>query len=167
MQVTSAEDEELEGDIGGDSDGSGGDSDNEREKFKCKDASATPQLARFWHMLTSNAVYTAEKVSGFARLGDILFVIVAGSVEDERLFSAASVVLSKRRRRLDNSLMYVCGGRCKACLVWTTSRASARLSSGKRRSLARGAISVEWSRLACQVHARAVKLKLSQVMAVV
>jgi hypothetical protein len=58
-----------------------------------------------WRMLTSNAVYTANKVSEFARLGDILFVIVAGSVEDERLFSAASFVLSKHRRRLDKSLV--------------------------------------------------------------
>jgi hypothetical protein len=34
-----------------------------------------------------------------------LFVIVAGSVEVERLFSAASFVLSKHRRRLHNSLV--------------------------------------------------------------
>jgi hypothetical protein len=31
-------------------------------------------------------MYTVEKVSEFARLGDILLVIGAGSVEDERLF---------------------------------------------------------------------------------
>jgi hypothetical protein len=105
MQVSSAEDEELEVDSGGDGGGSGGDSDNEGEKFKRRDASATPQLTHFWHMLTGIAVYTAEKVSEFARLGDILFVIVAGSLEDERLFSAASFVLSKYRRHLDNSLV--------------------------------------------------------------
>jgi hypothetical protein len=50
-------------------------------------------------------MHTVEKVSEFARLGDILFVIGAGSVEDERLFSAASFVLSKHRRRLDKSLV--------------------------------------------------------------
>jgi hypothetical protein len=50
-------------------------------------------------------MYTVEKVSEFAPLGDILFVIGAGSVEDEHLFSAASFVLSKHHRRLDKSLV--------------------------------------------------------------
>jgi hypothetical protein len=50
-------------------------------------------------------MHTVEKVSEFAHLGDILFVIGAGSVEDERLFSAASFVLSKHRSRLDKSLV--------------------------------------------------------------
>jgi hypothetical protein len=109
MQVNGAEDEE--GHSSGDSESSGSDSDNQEEKFKHKDASATPQLTRFWHLLTSNTMYTAEKVSQFARLGDILFVIVAGSVEDERLFSAASFVLSKHRRRLDKSLVKCARGK--------------------------------------------------------
>ena len=43
-------------------------------------------------------------MSAFADLSQILVVIVGGSIEDERLFSAASIVLSKHRRRLDKSL---------------------------------------------------------------
>jgi hypothetical protein len=52
----------------------------------------------------SNHAHTQEKVAEFAKLSEILVVVVGGSVEDERLLSAAWVVLSKHRCRLDCSL---------------------------------------------------------------
>lgn len=64
----------------------------------------TSKLTRFWRALTANAAFTSEKVGAFATLAEVLFVMVGGSIEDERLFSAASFVLSKHRQRLDVSL---------------------------------------------------------------
>lgn len=106
MEVTGEEAEDdgqaLVGDDSG-SEGSGADSDDETG-CKVEGGKAASKLTLFWTALTANTAYTAVKVSAFAHLAEILFVVVGGSVEDERLFSAASFVLSKHRRRLDASL---------------------------------------------------------------
>jgi hypothetical protein len=63
-----------------------------------------PSLPAFWQALTACSAYAESKIGAFAKLAEILVVVVGGSVEDERLFSAASFVLGKYRRRLDVSL---------------------------------------------------------------
>jgi hypothetical protein len=85
------------------SEGSAGSSRNGEAAGRA-DAKISDRLTRFLQQLMSNQAHTQEKVAEFAKLSEILVVVVGGSVEDERLFSAASFVLSKHRCRLDRSL---------------------------------------------------------------
>ena len=61
-------------------------------------------LPAFWAKLSMLVAFKDEKVAAFAQLAEILIVMVGGSVEDERVFSAASFLLNKQRCSLDGSL---------------------------------------------------------------
>ena len=67
------------------------------------ESTEVPGITRFWRVLTSSPSFVA-RISEFMKLGRISIVMVGGSVEDERTFSAMNFVKDKLRNRLDDHL---------------------------------------------------------------
>jgi hypothetical protein len=60
----------------------------------------------FWQKLTEGA--RAERISEYAKLAELAFVIVPGSVEDARTFSSMNYIKNKHRNRLQEKHLNVC-----------------------------------------------------------
>jgi hypothetical protein len=58
----------------------------------------------FWEYLMAAKEDAANRIGEFKKIAEIMIVMVAGSIEDERLFSAVSFVFSKHRCSLRESL---------------------------------------------------------------
>lgn len=61
------------------------------------------RITTLWRELTASSAFVI-RISEFAKLGNISVVLVGGSIEDERVFSAMNFIKDKVRNRLDDHL---------------------------------------------------------------
>ena len=73
-----------------------------RRQREVEEAQETPTV-KLWTKVENMLVYK-ESVAEFVALAQLVFVMVPGSVEDERRFSAMNFIQSKVRNRLDEHL---------------------------------------------------------------
>jgi oligoribonuclease NrnB/cAMP/cGMP phosphodiesterase (DHH superfamily) len=69
-----------------------------------KAAGKVTPMQLFWQHLMAAKEDAMIRIGEFKKIAEILIVMVAGSIEDERLFSAMSFVLTKHRCSLRESL---------------------------------------------------------------
>ena len=78
-----------------------------RGKAKTKEEKEAEQVSvmeQFWQFIMAAKEEARNKVGDFAKLAEILIVMVAGSIEDERLFSILNYILGKYRQSIDESM---------------------------------------------------------------